>query len=109
MLALLLATSVLGLHLLKKRRQGKGVCRDRSRMFLLGTPALCSGELLLLESVRGEKVQSVSEERKGSVGMVLTGVRTQKGKGTLGVVVTPAGREIQRVFLIFYLSFELYK
>lgn len=37
---------------------------DGSRMFLAWTPSLCSEVLLLLESVREEKVQSLSDEEK---------------------------------------------
>lgn len=49
----------------------------RCRMFLAWTPGLCSEELLLPESVGEEKVQSFFQMRiKGSVQMVLTGVRT---------------------------------
>lgn len=52
---------------------------DKSRMFLAWTPGLCSEELLLPESVREEKVQSLSQmRRKVSVEMVLMGVRTQR-------------------------------
>lgn len=52
---------------------------ERSRMFLAWTPGLCSEELLLLESVREEKVQSLSQmRRKGSVEVVVMGVRTQR-------------------------------
>lgn len=51
---------------------------DRSRMFLAWAPGVCSEELLLLHSVREEKVQSLSQmRRKGCVGMVLTGVRAE--------------------------------
>lgn len=46
-------------------------------MFLVQTPGLCSEELLLPESVGEEKVQSFPQMKiKGSVQMVLTGVRT---------------------------------
>lgn len=48
-------------------------------MFLAWTLCLCSEELLLLESVREEKVQALSQMRgKGFVEMVVMGVRTQR-------------------------------